>query len=249
MSARFPIDPRARLILALCLTAGALLFNRLNFLLPLLQITAVLCLAFGGIGWATLKRAKWLIGFFILIALLQSIFNQTGDVLLAVKSQAILTTGGLEQGACFICRMSVILLAAGLFIPAGSRAMVQGLIALKIPMELAFMTTCALSFIPLFSADMKNSLIALQLRGVELGKIKFRQRAKVYAYLLVPVLESLIVKARELSCAMEMRAFRAYDARSSYLILTMRPADYLLIAIALLGLISGIVLYYGITFT
>ena len=244
MRASFPIDPRTRLSLVFCLTAGALLFNRLSFLVPLLLLTAVLGLAFGGIGWALLKRAKWLIGFFILVALLQSIFNQTGAVLLAVKSQAILTTGGLEQGGCFICRMSVILLAAGIFIPAGTRAMVQGLIALKIPMELAFMTTCALSFIPLFTTDLQNSLIALQLRGVELGKIKFRQRIKVYTYLLVPVLESLIIKARELSCAMEMRAFRAYNTRSSYLILTLRPPDYLLIAAASLGLIGGLVAYY-----
>jgi len=239
-----PIDPRTRLLLVVFLTAGALVFNRLSFLFPLLMITALLGLVFGGIGLAVLKRAKWLLGFFIMVALLQSVFNPSGEVLLAVRSHAVLTTGGLEQGCCFICRMLVILLAAGLFIPAGTRAMVQGLIALKVPMELAFMTTCALSFIPLFTTDMKNSLIALQLRGVELGKVKFRQRIKVYTYLLVPVLESLIIKARELSCAMEMRAFRAYNTRASYIILTMTAADYLLITMVGLGLTGGIILYY-----
>lgn len=244
MRALLPIDPRTRLLLVCLLTAGALIFNRISYLPPLLLLTIGFCMIFGGMSLAVLKRVKWLFGFFILIALLQSIFNPAGDDLFAIKNHVLLTTGGLEQGCCFICRMLVIFLAAGLFVPAGARAMIQGLIAIKIPQELAFMTTCALSFIPLFTTEMNNSLIALQLRGVELEKVKFRQRIKVYTYLLVPVLEGIIIKARELSCAMEMRGFRAYDARSSYIILSMGAADYLLIGAASLGFLGGIFLYY-----
>lgn len=242
---KISLDPRTRLLLVICLTAGALIFNKVVFLLPILLLTGLACLLFGSFNVALLKRIKWLIGFFIVVALMQSFFNSSGEIILAYKEVSLLTTGGLWLGVCFLCRMTIIFLSATIFLPAGPRLMVQALVALKVPYELAFMTTCALSFLPMFSVEMKNSLIAIQLRGIEFDKIPLWRRIKIYAYLLVPVLEGIIIKARELSCVMEMRAFRAYDTRSSYIILTMRPLDYFIIVSAGLGLIVGIILYWG----
>ncbi|MCL2817837.1 MAG: energy-coupling factor transporter transmembrane protein EcfT [Clostridiales bacterium] len=238
------IDPRTRLLLVVFLTAGALIFNKFAFLLPLLLLTAVLCWFFGGFAGGLLKRAKWLLGFFVFVAVIQSLFNQSGEVLLAIGNFPLLTTGGLWQGLCFLCRMSVIFLSAGILAVAGSRQIIQGMIQLKIPYELAFMTTCGLSFLPGFASDMKNSLTAMQLRGLELKKLSLAQKIKVYSYLLVPVLEGVIIKARELSRAMEMRAFRAFRTRSSYLTLSMKPLDYLLIAFSGAALAAGIILYF-----
>lgn len=244
MKQTLSIDPRTRLSLVICLTAAALIFNKFVFLLPLLLITIIFSLVFGSFSFAFIKRVKWLISFFIFVALMQSFFNAGGEVIFAYKGMTLLTTEGLWSGVCFLCRMTIIFLSASIFLPAGPRVLIQGLVSMKIPYELAFMTTCALSFLPMFTLEMKNSLIALQLRGIEFEKIPLLQKLKIYTYLLVPVLEGIIIKARELSCVMEMRAFRAYDTRSSYIILTMGRLDYLLISATALGFVGGVVLYF-----
>ncbi|MCL1808260.1 MAG: energy-coupling factor transporter transmembrane protein EcfT [Clostridiales bacterium] len=238
------VDPRVRLLLAVSLTTLAALFNSLTSLGLLLAATVLLCLVFGWAGMSLLRRAKWLLGFFVLMAILQSVFNPSGNAIFAVNGAAVLSTGGVLLGACFLCRMMVIVFSAGILAAAGSRAMIQSLVALKLPYELAFMTTCALSFIPMIGADMKDSVTALQLRGVELGKLPWASRLSVYGYLVIPVLEGIVIKARELSCAMEMRAFRAYSKRTSYTVLSLTARDYVIMALTLAAFVLGLFLYF-----
>ena len=239
------IDPRTRLALAVSLTTLAVLFNRIAWQASLLIATAFLCLLFGRGGIKLLLRAKWLLGFFVIMAVLQSAFNSDDRVIFAIKNVTLLTFGGLELGVCFLCRMLVIIFSAGILAAAGSRVMIQGLIALKLPYELAFMVTCALSFLPMIAADMKDSVTALQLRGVDLDRTPFAGKLKVYAYLVIPVLEGIVIKARELSCAMEMRAFRAYNKRTSYTVISLKAADYAIMATALALFIMSVVLYFN----
>ena len=195
----------------------------------MLFITALLCLMFGRAGIRVFFRAKWLLWFFVLMAIIQSVFNPEGGVVLAV---------------CFLCRMAVIIFSAGIMAEAGSRAMIQGLIAIKVPYEIAFMTTCALSFLPMIAADMRDSLTALELRGVEIKKLSLKRKVRVYTYLVIPVLEGIVVKAKELSCAMEMRAFRAYNKRTSYVILSLTAKDYAIMAFSLAAFAAGLVVYF-----
>ena len=238
------IDPRTRLLLVICLTSLAIIFNSITASGMLLLATVLLCLVFGRVGIKVFFRAKWLLWFFVLMAVIQSIFSPDDRVLLSAFGLSLVSAGGLALGACFLCRMAVIIFSAGILAEAGSRAMVQGLVALKLPYELAFMTTCALSFLPMIAADMKDSLTALELRGVELSKLSFTRRIKVYTYLIIPVLEGIIVKAKELSCAMEMRAFRAYDKRTSYVTLSLSAKDYMIMALSLAGVAGSLVLYF-----
>jgi energy-coupling factor transport system permease protein len=237
------IDPRARLSIVVSLTTLAVLFNTVVSLSLLLAATTVICLFLGLAGMKAAFRSKWLFGFFVFVAAVQSVFNAGGSVVLAVKGITLLSVGGIELGVCFLCRMAVIIFSSGIIAAAGSRKMIQGLVALKIPYEIAFMATTALSFLPMIAADMRDSLTALQLRGVELGKLPFRRKLTVYGYLITPVIEGIVVKAKELSCAMEMRAFRAYKKRSSYVVLSLGAKDYLIIALAFAGVVVGLWLY------
>ena len=239
----FKIDPRTRLLLVISLTSLAVIFNSIVSQSILLLSAVLFCIVFGRAGMKLFAKTKWLPGFFILIAVVQSVFNADDRVLLAVSGVKIFTVGGIELGVCFFCRMLVIIFSAGIIAAAGSRAMIQGLVALKLPYELAFMTTTALSFLPMIATDMRDSVTALQLRGVELGKLPYTRRLRVYGYLIIPVLEGIVIKARELSCAMEMRAFRAYNKRTSYVILSLTAKDYVIMALTLTGFIACLVLY------
>jgi len=236
-------DPRTRLLLVISLTTLAVIFNDIISQAMLLLISVALCLIFGNAGIKLLARAKRLLGLFVAAAILQSVFRGGGGVLLAVSGVTIFTTGGIELGACFLCRMAVIIFSAGIIAAAGSRVMIQGLVALRLPYELAFMTTISISFLPMIAADMRDSLTALQLRGVEFDKLSPAGKVKVYRYLIIPVLEGIVIKAKELSCAMEMRAFRAYNKRTSYVLLSPGPKDYIIAALTLAGFAAGLVLY------
>jgi len=237
------IDPRTRLLMVISLTTLAIIFNSMASQGLLLFITVILCLLFGKAGMKVFAKVKWLPGFFVFIAVLQSIFIQDDRTIFAVNDVSVLTVGGIELGVCFLCRMMIIIFSAGIIAAAGSRVMIQGLTALKLPYELAFMTTSALSFLPMIAADMKDSLTALQLRGVELGKLSAARKVKVYGYLMIPVLEGIVIKARELSCAMEMRAFRAFDKRTSYIIISLKAVDYVIMTLIIIGFVLGLFVY------
>ena len=237
------VDPRTRLLMVVSLTTLAVIFNSVMSQGLLLLVTVILCLIFGKAGMRIFVRAKWLLGFFVIIAMLQSVFNHDDRVILSANNISILTVGGVELGICFLCRMLVIIFSAGIITTAGSRVMIQGLTALKIPYELAFMTTAALSFLPMIAADMRDSLTALQLRGIEMKKLALTRKVKVYGYLMIPVLEGIVIKARELSCAMEMRAFRAYDKRTSYVILSLKVMDYVIMILTMAGFALGLFMY------
>ena len=237
------IDPRTRLLMVISLTTLAIIFNNVIDQGLLLLATVLLCLVFGRSGMKAFARIKWLPGVFVFMALLQSLFHADDRILLAVYDVSILSVGGLELGLCFLSRMLIIIFSAGIIAAAGSRAMIQGLSELKLPYELAFMSTLAISFLPMLATDMRDSLTALQLRGIELKKLPVRSKIKVYGYLLTPVLLGIVVKARELSCAMEMRAFRAYKKRTSYTILTLKAVDYVIMVLTVAAFIISLFLY------
>ena len=119
---------------------------------------------------------------------------------------------------CWACRqycLLIVIAAAVVMTTANSRDIIQGLIQWKVPYELAFMVTIAIRFLPLLQEEATDTLTALQLRGVNLKKIPILKRLRTYSYLLMPLLTSVLIKARDLSVAMEMRAFRAYPQRTS----------------------------------
>lgn len=173
------------------------------------------------------KRARWLLGFFLLITVLQSICYPRGQVILSIGAFDILTKGGLVQGLLFLCRILTIMLSATVLSAAGARRMIQGLVEWKVPYEIAFMVSTAIRFIPIFSEEMQNALVAIQLRGIELKKLTIRNRLKIYTYLFMPVITSMMVKAKALALAMEMRGFRIHPQRTSYIRLKLRGIDYL----------------------
>ncbi len=238
------IDPRTRIFVNLSLTMPAILFDKIEYLLPLLIICIFSVVLFSNINFGIIKKTRWLITFFIFVALTQSFFVTQGEVLLSVGGFSIITTGGLVTGLCFLCRMLVIFLGASILAYCGSRVMIQAMVGLKIRYEIAFMSTTATSFLPLFAEEFQNSMIALQLRGIEFKKLPIGKKFQIYFYLLIPVIEGIIIKAKELSCAMEMRGYRAYDRRTSYIVLNLKALDYLIIIFSMLASVGSLVFYY-----
>jgi len=138
-----------------------------------------------------------------------------------------------------------VIASASVFTLTTSRCMIQGMVQLKLPYEFAFMASVALRFLPVFTEEFRDAVTAIQLRGVDLKKIRLREKLGIYAAILTPTIYGAVDKAQKLSYAMELRAFRAYPKRTSRFVLHMGAADYVyMIVIPLIS--AGILTFYYI---
>lgn len=224
------LDPRTKLIIVLVLSSLGIIYSNvaiLLFLLIVATVTATICKS--NLKSVVFKIRK-LIYTLILIALFQSLLTNKGNPIITIGSVNLLTDYGILRSLEFILRMGIIIVSAAIITTSSSREIIQGLIQWKVPYEIAFMVSIAIRFLPILRDEMTDMLIALQLRGIDFKKIKMKEKINIYKYILVPITTNSIMKAKELAAAMEMRGFRAYQSRTSYMVLKMGIRDYLVIA-------------------
>ncbi|HBC92505.1 MAG TPA: energy-coupling factor transporter transmembrane protein EcfT [Pelotomaculum sp.] len=221
------LDPRTKMVMAICLSSLALLYDTPDRLLLLLAATVALLLLFRfnpGAVWGYLKPFLSLMLFLFVI---QSIFSPGGAVLLAAGPVPLVTSQGLSTGASVVLRIMVVTASAMLFTTFSSRDFILGLVQWKVPYELAFMVAIAIRFLPVFRDEMINVVTAVQLRGVELKKVPWGKKTAMYRRLFFPIVFGAMLKAQQLAVAMEARGFRAYPRRTYLRRLDLRRADYM----------------------
>lgn len=221
------IDPRTKIIIAALISSAAVLIKEIKPLFLLLLLTLLLCRLFSIPLSASMEKLKKLWSFFFILALIQSIFTSGGDTLVSIGNLRILTTVGLESGISILIRMSIIIYSALIIASAPALEVVYGLIAMKLPYEIAFMVLLSIKFLPLFKEEFLDSIIAVQLAGADLIRIPLKQKLSLYVYILTPSVLKALNRARYISLSMECRSFRAYPTRTSYCKLQMRKMDYL----------------------
>lgn len=227
------IDSRTRIILVILISTSAIIIKDIIGLMALLLLTLVYCKFFSiSIGQST-KRLRNLWYVFITLALIQSIFTHGGNALISIGGVKVLTTEGLISGISIIIRMSIIVFSAMIIASAGALNVIYGLIAMKLPYEIAYMVLLAMKFLPIFREEFMDSIIAVQLSGVNLKKIPWGQKLSLYSYVLMPSIINALKRARYISISMECRSFRAYPNRTSFCKLQMNKTDYIIILVTL----------------
>lgn len=238
------LDPRTKLILIMCLTSAAVLISNWIFLSGLCLVSFGLLSCFGVSLWSIIKRIRLLLYMMIVIALLQSVFAPAGQTLLAVGSVKLVTAGGLLKGSEFLLRMLIIITSAGILTTSNHREIIQGLVQWKLPYEIAFMASMGIRFLPVFAEEFRDAMIAVQLRGVDIKKLPLRQKLEVTASLFQPVVAGAILKSKDIAMSIEMRGFRAYPTRTSYLVLELKLRDYVIMLSAIVVTVILIGGYY-----
>lgn len=236
------LDPRTKLIMVFSLSTLAVFIKDIYLLLLVLVVSFITSRIFEG-NFSFIKKMRKFIILFIGIAIIQSIFSPAGEVLLSFGNYSFLTSGGLYKGIRVILRMLIIIVSATIMSSSSSREIIQGLIQLKVPYEIAFMVSLAIRFLPVLGQEARDAYMAIQLRGIEIDKLSFTRRLKIYSYLLMPVLTGVFFRARELSTSIEMRAFRAYSERTSYIKLNLKKYDYLVMIASFLFIFVIIYIY------
>lgn len=238
MRADFP-DIRSLLILVLVLTTLAILLNSPLFLAALLLATIVALLA-AGLPLAQLGKILWRYRWlFFILALVQSLTEGSGQILWQGWGYVLLSTGGLTAALAALLRIAVILAAVQLLSLRDYQQLVRGLAQLGAPYELAFMVLLAVRFIPVLAEEFRNSLVAIQLRGVDLRAIPLREKVRVYSSILMPTTAGALIRSQRIAVAMEARAFRAYPKRTWLEWPRLGAGDWALIALAL-GIGTGV---------
>ena len=150
---------------------------------------------------------------------------------------------GLLVGATVLQRLAILMLGGTLLARYPGHALVQAMLQLRLPYQLAYMLSIGLRFVPQFSQSYRDSLAAIQLRGVELRRLQLRARLRVYTWLLMPTVAAGIHSARRLAMAMELRGFGAQETRSAYAPLRMKKRDWLAFAGILFWMVMFIASY------
>ena len=238
-------DPRARLALVFALSSLGVFINDPWWLAGIFLLTLFTAWGFGG-NWYVLKKTlPWVLSLLILFAFLQSLTRCGEPVFLALGRLTLLTGRGISEAVQFALRVLIIVVSASVLARETSRRIVQALVQMRIPYELAFMTSVGVRFLKVLRDEMGNSLVAMQLRGVELKKIPLVKRLPIYTYLLLPVLSGAIFKARQLSLSVELRGFKLHYQRSSYFRLSLMPHDWLVIIASFLAAVLVLAAYFS----
>lgn len=227
MTREHNLDPRTKLVIVLCLSTLGIAVNNLALLSAIALLSYVAASLFRANLKRTFRKIKSLIYMLLFIALVQSIFTR-GEPLLSAGGFAILTVNGVERALQFILRMAIVIFSATIIGTSSSRSIIQGLVQWKLPYDIAFMAALGIRFLPMLREEIRDLLVAIQLRGIDIKNIPIKERISLYSYLFNPLLVGTLLKAERLSIAMEMRGFRAYDKRTSYLVLKFTKLDYLI---------------------
>lgn len=223
------LDPRTKMVIVLCLSTLALIYNTPWRLLLLLAGTVIILLVLRLKLRDCLGCIKKFMPLFIFLFIVQSIFTRGGEVLLSMGSVPLITSKGLELGISVVLRMMVLIVSAVLLTTSNSRDIVLGLVHWKMPYEIAFMFSVGLRFLPIFWEEIVNIVTAVQLRGVELKKVPWGRKIALFRRLFFPLAYGVIEKAQQLSIAMETRGFRVYPQRTYLRKLEFCSSDYVLI--------------------
>lgn len=225
------LDPRTKLLIIIVMTSLAIFAKDLVYLAIIFILILLFNLMMKTKVINAVKRLKHLISLIVFIALMQSLTVKEGIPLIIIGKINLITSGGLINGAEFALRMAIIIFASLIASTEEGRGMIDALISVKIPYELAFMVSVSIRFIPVFSEEFKSRLNAIRMRGIEIKRLSIIRKLKLYTYLLSPTIYSAVLKSRLLAKSMEARGFRAYPQRTALRVLRLKVADFVVIMI------------------
>lgn len=219
------VDPRIKIFIALCLSTSGVLFTRVDKLLIILIIGVIYGLCFNVQYFSIYKRIRRYLQLFIVIIIIQSIFNHDGQAVLTINGFALLTDEGIIRGISYLFRIYIIVLSGAILTTSNMRDILQAFIQLKLPYDIAFMVAIGIKFMPLLVEEIQNIFTSIQLRGIDINMLSIKKRIEIVSYLFMPVIMNTLVRAKKLAISVDARGFRAYNKRTSLRQLRIKHID------------------------
>ena len=223
-------DPRTKLFIVMCISTLGLFFSNPLMQLIVFSLGMLATLIFKASLMSTIKRLKKMMSVIIMIVILQSIFVKSGNVLIGTEKFTVITDEGLKRGFSFLMRLLIILMSGTIISTCSMRMLVQGLVQMKLPYDMAFMTSVGIRFLPLLMEETRDTFTAIQLKGIDIRNLPLKRRFEIMSYVFTPVIAGTLNKAKKLSLSVECRGFRAYDRRTSIIQLKLNRFDHMILA-------------------
>src|SRR6056297_1207360 len=173
------LDPRTKLIVIFFISTLGLLFTDIIMLTVVFLIGFAVSKTFKADFFIFVKRLRKIIYLFFGIIVIQSIFVKSGDVIIGLGNIKLLTDVGLKRGLGYVYRVMIIVISGSIIATCDMRKIIQGLIDLKLPYDIAFMTSLGIKFLPLLVEEIKDTFVAIQLRGIKINKLPFKKRLEI----------------------------------------------------------------------
>lgn len=209
-------------------------------------------LGFSAMLWAVarieLRRfatlLKILTGTFVFLILIQGLTYRGGDTPLIVLGHlklweadlGVITKEGVWFGLVLCVRILVATSSLPLFVmTTPTSAIMTAMGKLRIPHTATFMFVSALSFTTLLFEMWSSIVDAQKLRAFDIDSMNFVKRAfKAYVPIITPLILLLFRRANDFQIAMETKGFGAPVEPTEIETLTVRPADYLWLALVVI---------------
>lgn len=161
------------------------------------------------------------------------------------------TLGGVLVGVTLVFRLLIMVLATSIMtLTTPLEDLIQFLVKLKLPYELAFALMTGIRFVPTLEKEVSMVLDAQRARGAELEATKgLVQRVKSYVPVMVPMLVGGIRRSDNLGMAMLARGFGATKKRTTLRKLAIRRIDYVALPLFASIFVAGVALWtlgYGL---
>lgn len=238
-------DPRAKTLSMVLFMAAVFLINGWADAAAVAAFAVALMLA-SRISLARYAKAVRPLLFLVLfIALFQALFDKSGEVL-ANAGPFTLYAGGLASGVLAALRMILFIsFTAILTFTTEPDRLARAIGGLVRPFgraaadRLALMLDIALRFLPTIFEEGERLYKAQVSRGLNLGDMAMRDKARALLALLAPLTVGVFRRALRLAESMEARGYRLGAPRTRYREFRWQPADTVYLALFLIPVASA----------
>lgn len=147
----------------------------------------------------------------LVLSFFQIIFRRDGDVLLSFREFPLVFSEGFREAILLWIRFMIIFELAHIFSQVSLFEFVLFLNRIKISIRLSLLLLTALRFIPFIFDEAKKALWTIRFRGIDIRKLKIKDKFFTFRKLLVPLLFQGIHYASISSLALELRGYGAVD--------------------------------------
>lgn len=243
------LDPRVKIVSLLCISVYAVILENTAPLLILFSVSWIL---------AGIERVEWvklrLLLFLVVLTVWGTMFSQSifyfeepRTVLLNLVNTDTPLIGkwtgdisiyreGFRYGAIQSLRFASMMSFGFLFCwSTDTGKMLSGMLQLRVPYVLAFMTVTAIRFIPAIMDEFATVILAMQMRGARVLSFNPARLLRNWLKLIRPVFINCYRRSNILSLSIQSRAFQPSAARSTAEGGRLRRGEKMIIIIVLLS--------------
>ncbi len=238
------IDPRVKFLITAFITSIVVIGTNISLLIVNLFIGLVFSLVFGAKLGRIIKKFRSVLYLLMFIIIIQSIFTTDGTPLLKIFGLRIITDTGIKRGIAYMLRIMTILVSGAIISTTNMADTLRGFTKIGLPYEIAFSASLGIRFLPVLMDEISSTYTAIQMRGIDIRRLKLAKRIEMTAYLFMPVIYSTINRSKKLSESAENRGFKIGGERTYYRDIKFKAKDYM-ICLAVILFFSGIIYFFG----